>query len=32
MEAFYLAIVDLFEDYPDNKWAVKTLAWWNEYV
>ncbi|KAK0432005.1 hypothetical protein EV421DRAFT_1742615 [Armillaria borealis] len=32
MDTFYMAIIDLFEEYPDNKWATATLAWWNEYI
>ncbi|SJL06847.1 uncharacterized protein ARMOST_10189 [Armillaria ostoyae] len=32
MDAFYMAIINLFEEYPDDKWATATLAWWNEQV
>ncbi len=32
MNKFYVAIVDLFEQYPDDEWVTATLGWWNEYV
>ncbi len=32
MTTFYDSIVALFESYPDDEWALDTLAWWNEYV
>ncbi|KAK0492152.1 hypothetical protein EDD18DRAFT_1358217 [Armillaria luteobubalina] len=32
MGTFYVAIVDLFEEYPEDKWAKATLGWWNEEV
>ncbi|SJL13005.1 uncharacterized protein ARMOST_16441 [Armillaria ostoyae] len=32
MNTFYVAIVDLFEQYPDDEWVTATLGWWNEQV
>jgi hypothetical protein len=31
-KVFFKNIVNLFEDNPEDKWVVDTLAWWNEYV
>ncbi|KAK0493655.1 hypothetical protein EDD18DRAFT_1108023 [Armillaria luteobubalina] len=32
MDTFYVAIVNLFEEYPEDEWAKATLGWWNEEV
>ncbi|KAK0438868.1 uncharacterized protein EV420DRAFT_1486520 [Desarmillaria tabescens] len=32
MNTFYVAIVDLFEQYPDDEWVTATLGWWNEQI
>lgn len=32
MATFYDSIVALFESYPDDEWALDTLAWWNEEI
>ncbi|PBK80923.1 hypothetical protein ARMGADRAFT_1039719 [Armillaria gallica] len=32
MNMFYVAIMDLFEQYPDNEWAIETLHWWNQQI
>jgi hypothetical protein len=31
-EVFFKNIMKLFEDNPEDKWVVDTLAWWNKYV
>jgi hypothetical protein len=31
-KVFFKNIMKLFEDNPEDKWVVDTLAWWNEYV
>ncbi|SJL01352.1 uncharacterized protein ARMOST_04672 [Armillaria ostoyae] len=32
MSIFYDSIVSLFESYPNDEWALDTLAWWNEQI
>ncbi len=30
MSIFYNSVVSLFKSYPNDEWALNTLAWWNE--
>ncbi|KAK0442554.1 hypothetical protein EV421DRAFT_1903980 [Armillaria borealis] len=32
MNTFYIAIVDLFKQYPNDEWVTVMLGWWNEQV
>ncbi|KAK0471656.1 hypothetical protein IW261DRAFT_1666963 [Armillaria novae-zelandiae] len=32
LQKFYSSIVDMYEDIPDDPWAVASLAWWNKEV
>ncbi|SJL14235.1 uncharacterized protein ARMOST_17691 [Armillaria ostoyae] len=32
LQMFYYSIVDMYEDFPEDPWAVASLAWWNKEV
>ncbi|KAK0238381.1 hypothetical protein EDD85DRAFT_1000692 [Armillaria nabsnona] len=32
LQKFYYSIVDMYEDFPEDPWAVASLAWWNKEV
>ncbi|KAK0431437.1 hypothetical protein EV421DRAFT_1743106 [Armillaria borealis] len=32
LQKFYEAVVDMYEDFPEDPWAIASLAWWNKEV
>ncbi|KAK0480953.1 hypothetical protein EDD18DRAFT_1085855, partial [Armillaria luteobubalina] len=32
LQKFYVSIVDMYKDIPDDPWAMASLTWWNKYV
>ncbi|KAK0433072.1 hypothetical protein EV421DRAFT_1910364 [Armillaria borealis] len=32
LQKFYEVIVDMYEDFPEDPWAVESLAWWNKEI